>query len=95
MEVVCQEPGCGGSNLHPVRLVVNAGGLITEVTRAGTTVTRGEPHGRGVSITIDFRGECGHGSSAEYQFHKGTTCLTQTALEPDSEELTLATIWRD
>src|SRR4051794_19419046 len=70
-EIEC--PRCGFEYMHPIEVVVNRGGEITTVDHNGTTMSAGEPDGRGVSILIRFQCEDGHQSLMKVSFHKGVT----------------------
>jgi hypothetical protein len=97
--VACPEPGCGETALHPVKIVCNAGGEVTVINDQGTTVTEGEPAGRGVEVRCYFHGECGHVSVLLIQFHKGGSYIRAASLGylcgPPEEWYGPRTIWRD
>jgi hypothetical protein len=99
----CPYPKCKKEyrgNLHPVKVIINSGGILTIVDHTGTKLdTHDEPDDRGVSIEIFFDGECGHASSLKFHFHKGATRFARYVLgkHVGPEELwdSSDTIWRD
>lgn len=95
----CIEPGCTTAGVHPVKVVVNAGGVITTINHEGTTVTTGKASGRGVAIATYYQCEAGHFMVRREQFHKGNTSTEFKSLgsfdDPDDEPAPCQTIWRD
>jgi hypothetical protein len=84
----------GGLCNHPVALRVNAGGLLTNITSAGTELSAGEPAGRGVRVEIDFDPETAEDPwTLVLYFHKGDTILEVERRR--GAERTLDTIWRN
>jgi hypothetical protein len=89
----CPEPGCGFEYMHPVGVTVNSGGVITDVDRNGTRITRGLADGRGVTILVRFVCEDGHESLLRFHFHKGSTEFE--SIPTGEAEPYPHTIWRD
>lgn len=96
--VLCPYPGCGFNCIHPIRVAVNSGGVVTVINDEGTTVKTGFGHARGVMISIYFQCEDSHVSRMDFQFHKGETYrefVSLGSLTEEHEESSPRTIWRD
>lgn len=78
-EVKC--PVCGSEWTHMSKVVVNAMGQITTISKDGTTVSQGEPSGRGTRVTVCFWCEDGHEWLDELQFHEGMTMRSIDVME--------------
>jgi hypothetical protein len=86
-------------SMHPVKVVVNAGGSITTIDYDGTRMSAGEPADRGVRIELHFDSEWGKTLVMAFQFHKGQTRVTgdvsELSPEEDGSPAVRPTIWRD
>lgn len=92
-------PVCGFDYVHPEKVVINAGGVITSIEGKFPVIGKGKPAGRGVSVWQYFWCEDGHRWVERYQFHKGTT-LRKTTIINDTDnkldgEFCPPTMWRD
>jgi hypothetical protein len=85
-------PFCGAGcdyYVHPIKVMVNAGGLITSIDSKGTHFSQGSPSGRGVLIELQFLAECGHTFTLSLQFHKGMTMVYLREDETEHETITV------
>jgi hypothetical protein len=83
--------------VHPVVVVVNAGGSITTVDADGTRMSAGQPVDHGVEIRVVFESELVGGTrTLVLHFNKGCTYATvELGEDADDEDARLRTIWRD
>ena len=90
-EEVC--PICSDNYAHLSKVAINKGGSITVIDHSRKEEIKGRPTGRGVSVWIHFRGECGHGWHKRWQFHKGMTFVD--VVPEDKPAPDINTLWRD
>jgi uncharacterized protein YbaR (Trm112 family) len=78
--LVC--PFCKGQNLHIIEVSVHRGEDLVTVTRKRISIEEMKNEHRGVIITIEYEGECGHHGQIELHFYKGNTFVYNVPL-PD------------
>lgn len=90
-------PVCGFEYNHPIRVVVNRGGVV-DVIEGWTDAPRRFqtfPTNSGSSIWLEFDGECGHVWALHFQFHEGITLVAEEAHPVGSTAEQPTEFWRD
>lgn len=87
-------PVCGFECVHPIGVVINAGGDITAIDSTGRRTSSGRPAGRGVRIAHRFACEDGHEFGIAFHFNKGSTVVEVVDCGP-LDIARIETIWRD
>ncbi|MBX6753655.1 MAG: hypothetical protein IRY86_05465 [Thermorudis peleae] len=90
-------PVCGFECNHPIRVVVNRGGVVDVIEGWTDPPQRFQtfPTDSGSSIWLEFAGECGHLWALHFQFHEGVTVVVEEARGTDSGGALFAEFWRD
>jgi hypothetical protein len=79
-------PFCKGENLHVIEASIHRGNDIVIVTRNRVSVEEMKNKNRGVIITLEVEGECGHHGQVILHFYKGSTYIYYHPLAKISDE---------
>jgi uncharacterized protein YbaR (Trm112 family) len=82
--LVC--PFCKGENLHITEASIHRGDDIITVTSNRVLVEEKKNEERGVIITLEYEGECGHHGLIIFHFYKGNTFFYYRPLAKISDE---------
>lgn len=79
-------PFCEGENLHITEASIHRGEDIITVTSNCISVDKKKNEERGVIITLEYEGECGHHGLIIFHFYKGNTFIYYRPLAKISDE---------
>jgi len=82
--LVC--PLCEGENLHIIEASIWRGNDKISVTSNRVSIEEKKNEERGVIITLEYEGECGHHGLIIFHFYKGNTFVYYRPLANISDE---------